>query len=110
MHEIIHDYSYGSKTLLWGKPTNFKNSYNFQNVADEIWEHIGHVDALIQMEQPFKVVKEDKEKGKELIQTLVKKLHTIAKDLEPLMPDTSEKILEAIKANKKPDTLFARID
>lgn len=91
-----------------GSPLMNLDSYNIQKVANEIWEHIGHVDALIQKEEPFKVVKEDKEKGIELIKTLVMKLCAIAKDIEPFLPDTSKKILNAIKQNKMPETLFAR--
>ena len=77
---------------------------------NELWEYIGHIDVLIQIEQPFRVIKEDKNKGVELIAVLVKKLSTIAQDLQPFMPDTSRIILEAIVQNKKPANLFNRLD
>ena len=91
-----------------GSPLMNLDSYNIQKVMDEIWEHIGHVDILIQKEEPFKVVKEDKEKGVELIKILVTKLSTIAKDLEPILPETSKKIKNAVKQNKMPEPLFIR--
>ena len=85
-------------------------TYNCQLVMNELWEYIGHIDVLIQIEQPFRVIKEDKNKGVELIAVLVKKLSTIAQDLQPFMPDTSRIILEAIVQNKKPANLFNRLD
>ena len=83
-------------------------SFEISKVADLIWERIGELDKYIQEEKPFSVVKEDKEKGIELIKTLVNKLYRIAKDLEPILPETSEKIKNAIKENKMPEALFVR--
>lgn len=99
----IGTYNYNEGVL------NDLSTYNFQSVITELWEYIGHIDALIQIEQPFKVVKEDKQKGIMLIETLVKKLSTIALDLQPFMPETSTTISAAVCANKKPDNLFNRL-
>jgi hypothetical protein len=40
---------------------------------------------------------------------MVKDIFGIGKLLAPFMPDTSEKILAAVKENKKPENLFPRI-
>lgn len=85
-------------------------SYQIQRFADELWEWIGHIDVQIQKTQPFKIIKEDKEKGIEMITALVKKLHELAGTLQVIMPKTSEKIQKAIKENKMPETLFPRKD
>lgn len=85
-------------------------TYNLQKAADYMWEYIGNLDARIQETQPFKVVKEDKEKGKELITQLVHDLHEVTSALVPLMPATSNTIQQAIAENKKPDTLFPRLE
>jgi len=37
-----------------------------------------------------------------------KELYRIAKNLKPFLPDTSEKIIKAVKENKKPENLFPR--
>ena len=64
---------------------------------------------FIQTTEPFKVIKTDEVKGKELILEMVSKLYEIAVLLEPIMPDTSSKILELVKENKKPaNPLFLR--
>jgi methionyl-tRNA synthetase len=83
--------------------------FEFQHACDNIWQRIAEIDTIITTDQPFKVVKEDPKKGMDQITTLVKLLWTIGISLDPIMPDTSRKILEAIKANKKPENLFPRI-
>jgi methionyl-tRNA synthetase len=56
-------------------------------------------------------VKVDLEKGKELITEMVLELYTIARMLNPIMPETNEKLKKLIKENKKPsEPLFLRKD
>lgn len=83
--------------------------YDIKNACDLIWEKVGNLDKKIQNTEPFKVVKVDLEKGKELITEMVKDLGEIARMLVPIMPETSIKIIQLIKENKKPETpLFLR--
>ncbi len=85
-------------------------SYDLNAVMDSIWAAVSGIDQMIQKDQPFKVVKEDKQRGGEMIAGMVKQLAWIAKAIEPFMPDTSKKILAAVLANKKPENLFPRKD
>jgi methionyl-tRNA synthetase len=72
---------------------------------------VSDLDKIIQSEQPFKLVKTDPEKGKKIIKELVERLYLIAEMLEPIIPTTSEKIKDAVKANKMPEeALFLRRD
>ena len=73
-----------------------------------MWGRIAALDHKITETAPFKVVKEDAEKGKVIITELVVELAFIDQMLEPLLPATSKRIIEAIMANKKPDNLFPR--
>ena len=50
----------------------------------------------------------DPEKGRELISEMVRELACIDLMLEPIMPETSGRIIAAIVANKKPANLFPR--
>ncbi|MFA6000346.1 MAG: methionine--tRNA ligase [Candidatus Paceibacterota bacterium] len=85
--------------------------FDIQKGANYIWDKISELDRFIQETEPFKVVKIDENKGKELITKMVLDLYTIAKMLNPIMPETSKKILELIKTNKKPEQpLFLRKD
>lgn len=85
------------------------NNFEINKACDFIWGEIGEMDKYIQENQPFKVVKTDKEKGKEMISDLVLKLFAVADMLSPILPETSEKIKSLIKENKMPDKpLFER--
>ncbi len=85
-------------------------TYNLQSGMDIIWKQIGAIDERITREQPFKLVKEDAERGKTIIAELVVELHQISQLLQPFLPATSRHISDAIRANQKPATLFARLE
>lgn len=95
-------------------PTEFfdlLSKYDIHGACEMIWHRINALDKRIQETAPFKVVKEDLEKGKELISENVLELYTIARMLNPIMPNTNKVLKELIKANKKPETpLFLRKD
>lgn len=98
-------------------PTGFPEEYasslrHFEcNKAMEyIWGRIQVLDQRIEKEEPFRVVKNDEEKGKRLIAELATELYWIARMLNPFLPATNEKLKQAIKANKKPENLFPRKD
>lgn len=87
------------------------NKYELQKVCDYIWSEIGRLDTLIQSSQPFKLVKSEPEKGKDLIGELVVELYKVARMLEPFLPATSDAIKQAVKTNKSFSTpLFPRKD
>jgi methionyl-tRNA synthetase len=87
------------------------NRFEINKACDFVWQKISEMDKFIQDNQPFKVIKTDKEKGVEMIETLVKNLYTVARMLNPIMPETSQKIKELVKTNKAPETpLFLRKD
>lgn len=86
------------------------NHYQFQTVLDGVWAGISAMDEYITENEPFKLVKTNPEEAKEMIVKLVKDLHEVAISLLAFMPDTAAVMLEAIKDNKKPDNLFARLD
>ncbi len=87
------------------------DGYDLQKAANIIWEKIGKLDEKIQKTEPFKLVKTDKEKAKEIIAELVGGIYEVSVYLEPFLPETSEKIKQLIKENKKPEKpLFIRKD
>ncbi len=89
----------------------FLDKFEINKAADFVWQEIGEMDKFIQENQPFKVVKENKEKGQKMISDLVIRLYSVARMLNPLLPETSTKIKSLIKENKTPETpLFARKD
>jgi methionyl-tRNA synthetase len=84
--------------------------FDLQQALNFIWSYISDLDELIQEQEPFKVVKVDKEKAKKQITYLVKELYRIGYETKPFLPETSEIILKAIEANKKPENLFGRLE
>ena len=89
-------------------------TYRFDEALDLVFTHIGKGDSLIQETQPFKMLKSEDEavrsEGKAIIEKLVRHIYRIAEHLVPVMPQTAEEIKNAVRLNKKPDTLFARLE
>lgn len=85
-------------------------AFEFNKAADMVWARIQAVDQRINAEEPFKLVKSDPEAGKKVIAELVHEVAAIAHMLTPMMPDTAEKIRQAVLSNTKPESLFKRIE
>jgi len=90
----------GSETL---------EQFGFQASMDRIWSRIQRLDQVITETEPFKVIKSDVAQGKQLIAEQRTELLAIADALQAYMPETSERIQNAILTNKKPDNLFPRL-
>ncbi|MEX2010572.1 MAG: methionine--tRNA ligase [Parcubacteria group bacterium] len=78
--------------------------FEIQRAMNHIWKEIGELDREIQEKKPWET------KDKETIRSLVEKLAHIGHSLLPFMPETSAKILKAIRANKLESSLFPRKD
>lgn len=92
-------------------PQEFRGAldmFEVQKAANIVWDYIGKLDRYIQETQPFKLVKEDSNRGVEVIGKLVVDLYEIANMLALFLPETAEKIKTAIRDNKMPESLFAR--
>ncbi len=90
---------------------NHIESFNLQKASEFVWLLVGELDSLIQDKQPFKLIKTDPGNAKEIIKNLVLGLWNIALHLEPLLPETSQKIKDIIKLNQMPaNPLFLRKD
>ena len=102
----------GSRLTLVLPPqyTDALEKFKVKRAIDFIFEKISILDKEIQETEPFKVIKEDKELGTILILKIIGELYVIARMLLPFMPETSEKISEAIEKHKKPENLFPRKD
>jgi methionyl-tRNA synthetase len=86
-------------------------SFEINKATNLIWDKIAELDKFIQEKEPFKVVKVDEVKGKELITKMVLDLYVIARMLNPIMPETNATLKKLIRENKKPEApLFLRKD
>ena len=84
--------------------------YEFNVAMDCIWARIGALDERMTNEAPFKLVKTDLEAAKRIITEMAEEVYVIGTLLEPFMPETSKRILETVRTNKKPETMFPRIN
>ena len=90
---------------------DYLDKFEINKAVDFTWKEISELDKFIQDTEPFKVIKIDEKKGKELISSAVIRLYKIARMLNPIMPSTNELLKKLIKENKKPDQpLFLRKD
>jgi len=102
-----------SREEIWNHPENtayvdaLKN-FEFNHALDIVWGLIQEADEYIAREEPFKVVKENPERAKKIVWNVLVKLHMVAVLLEPILPDTAEKIQSAIEKKEKPENLFVR--
>ncbi len=84
-------------------------TFDLKKVTDYVWNEIQNLNKAIQESEPFKVIKVDAEKGKELIREHVLRLYQIARMLNPILPETNGKLKKLIRENKKPEEpLFLR--
>lgn len=87
------------------------NSHDVMTACNYIFKLVNECDLYMQSNEPFKVIKVDEAKGKEMLEHLRGQLFIIAELLHPFMPRTSEVIKNLIKENKMPEKpLFPRYE
>jgi methionyl-tRNA synthetase len=95
-------------------PTSFDSKmqehltlYKFNDALIHIWEEISLADKKINIEKPWEL---DGEKAKKILLELVAKIQHIAYNLQPFLPETSEKILKQFSGEiTSQHSLFPRI-
>ncbi len=93
-----------------GEIQNFISNFDLKNALGVIMSDTRTLDTKIQETEPFKIIKIDEAKGKQIIEELLGELYYIAVSLQSFLPRTSAKILECIAQNKMPEkALFARL-
>lgn len=81
--------------------------YKFNEALNHIWEEITNADKLINEKKPWTLSKED---VKPVLENLVKQIQHIGFNLQPFLPETSEKILKQFSGKiKAQNPLFPRI-
>jgi len=91
--------------------TDSMKNFDVKKAFESIFEVVSHADEYMQSNQPFKVVKVDEAKGKEMLEHLRSQVYLVARLLNPFMPIASETIKKIIKENKMPEKpLFPRYE
>jgi methionyl-tRNA synthetase len=100
---------------IFGRKSSKLENYDFNGETLDIWMSITDLDEMITRTKPFSLAKsddlEDAKKLKVILLSLLNGLWAIADWVEPIMPDTADKIKKAVDENEKPaEPLFPRID
>ncbi|MEX0934803.1 MAG: methionine--tRNA ligase [Candidatus Paceibacterota bacterium] len=86
--------------------------FEFNKALDWVWEGVGGLDELIASEEPFKLIKsekeEDQERAREIVGYCLLRLWDITVALEPILPETSVKIRAYLEAGEVEEPLFVR--
>ncbi len=93
----------------FSEPKEDLENYDINKFINWIWECLGALDKYIQTNEPFKKIKINKEEAEKDVHYLLFHLYKASLAIEPMLPETSLKIQELIKQNKKPESpLFLR--
>jgi len=93
------------------KYTESMENFDVKSAFESIFGIVSAADEYMQANEPFKVVKLDEAKGKEMLQHLREQVYLIGRLLNPFMPKTNELIKLLIKENKMPEKpLFPRYE
>ncbi|HEY4521305.1 MAG TPA: methionine--tRNA ligase [Candidatus Paceibacterota bacterium] len=84
------------------------DKFEIDSYVQRVVEDIKSLDRMITEKEPFKVVKTNLAEGQTMIERHAEALYLIAHSLSPILPRTSQTIMDAILANKKPENLFPR--
>lgn len=87
------------------------DTFRFNEAMDLVWEHIAKGDAYMTEREPYKKIKDEATKDEAIadIEKLVRHIAKVAAHLTSAMPDTANRILAAVRENKKPENLFPRL-
>jgi len=95
--------------IVSGELDKSYDNFELNKVMDIIWNKISELDQFIQESEPYKKIKVEPDQAKIDLLKMTQDLACIATSLFPLMPKTSEKIIELLKTRQKPETpLFLR--
>lgn len=84
-------------------------AFEIRKAADYIWTRLDSLDKQIQAKEPFKKIKTNPEEAKEGIKVFLGELQAIAGWLTPFLPETSNKIRQALREHSELSPLFPRI-
>ena len=89
------------------KMTVYLDEYKFNEALNHIWGEITLADRKVNEEKPWEL---SGEKLKDVLENLVKRIQHIGYNLQPFLPETSEKILKQFSGSIKSSApLFPRI-
>ncbi len=87
----------------------YLDKFQLNRAVNLVWAEIRRLDEKIQREEPFKLIKTEPDRAKDMIKNCVAELRRITGFLEFILPSAAAKIESAIVAKEVPPILFPRI-
>lgn len=89
----------------------FEDLKNFElkKFMDLVWSLVAELDLFVQKEEPFRTIKTDRAKAEKDIRFLMRSVYAIGLYLRPVMPETSRKIIQAVREGSLAQPLFPRV-
>lgn len=82
-------------------------NYRFNEALAHIWSEIAAADKLVSDKRPWELSQDD---AKPILEDLIKRVQHIGFNLQPILPETAEKILKQFSGQIKPsEPLFPRL-
>lgn len=89
---------------------NTLENFDINEYAGHLWKELSSIDLEIQTKEPFKVYKTDPEAARAMVAEMLYKFYTIIYFIEPILPDTVAKIINAMQDREMPEKgLFPKI-
>jgi len=87
-------------------------SYDFKKYLDRVFELVGMANEIIDREKPFKLIKEDEVKTKQVLSEVAEIIRQVGNFLLPITPNSAEEILRRYSGTKilVGESLFPRRD
>lgn len=93
-----------------GRWSAMMDHFDLKRTVEGIWGELTALDEYIQINAPFKKIKNDERAAKNDVAYLLSSLLRLAKELEPFLPNTAQEIERLISEHKMPEKpLFGRL-
>ncbi len=106
--QLTEKYVSGSEQSFTSEYTKSLEAFEIAEALHGIWKRVQAANETMSQEEPWKLAKENPERFLQVMQKLLAELESIAYALEPILPETVEKIQTALKTGKT-EPLFQRI-
>ena len=95
---------------IQNKYHEFMKKYEIGEAIKLIWSFIQRLDEYVEANKVYKLLKENSEEAKKKLGNLLESIEIIAELIQPFLPETSEKIVSALKNPSERVHLFPRIE
>lgn len=106
--KLAEGLSISRETAVLSEISAFVRAFEMNGALERIMESVGRANKYIEETKPWDLKKTDMQKFEEVMRALLTDIRGIAKQLEPFLPETSERIFKMLAGGER-EILFQRI-